>query len=409
MKTSTRLSLIAATVAGAALLVWAFMPQPIAVETAPARLAAFETSIDEDGRTRLADRYTVTSPIAARLDRISLREGDPVRAGQVIATLHPVLSPLLDERTIIEQQAHVRAAEATLTRARTQIESAKVGLDVAQHDLRRSEQLARQGFISPSRLESDRLAALAARKELDAAMAGEKIAAHELEQAEAALSGIDPARMNGTARSVMLRSPISGRLLKLHQGSAATVSPGTALVDIGDVSRLRIVAELLTTDALQTRPGSMVRIERWGGPESLQGRVERIEPGAFTKVSALGVEEQRVNVIIEIVSPQAQWASLGDAYRVAVRIITRQEASALTVPVSAVFPRAAAETGAPAHAVFLVRDDRAHLQPVRMQARNASQAWITEGLKAGDEVIVYPPPGVSEGVRIRRFAPRPQP
>jgi HlyD family secretion protein len=409
MKTSTRITAIAAALAGAALLVWAFMPQPTSVETAAARVAPFETSIDEDGRTRLADRYTVTSPIAARIDRITLREGDTVRAGQVIATLHPVVSPLLDERTIIEQQAHVRAAEATLIRARTQIESAKVGLDVAQHDLRRSEQLARQGFISPSRLETDRLTALAARKDLDSAMAGEKIAAHELEQAQAALSGVDPARMDGITRSVVLRSPISGRLLKLHQSSAATVSPATPLVDIGDISRLRIVAELLTTDALQTRPGGLVRIERWGGPETLQGRVERIEPGAFTKVSALGVEEQRVNVIIEITSPQAQWASLGDAYRVAVRIITRQEASALVVPVSAVFPRTVAVAGEPAHAVFVVRDDRAHLQAVRLEARNASQAWIREGLKAGDEVIVYPPPGVSEGVRIRRFTPRPQP
>ena len=409
MKTSARITVIAAALAGAALLVWAFMPQPIRVETAPARLAAFETSIDEDGRTKLADRYTVTSPITARMDRITLREGDVVRAGQIVATLHPVLPPLLDERTIIEQQAHVRAAEATLTRARTQIESAKVGLDVAQHDLRRSEQLARQGFISSSKLETDRLSALAARKELDAAMAGEKIAAHELEQAEAALSGVDPSRMDGIARSVVLRSPISGRLLKLHQSSAATVSPGTSLVDIGDVSRLRVVAELLTTDALQTRPGSMVRIERWGGPEPLQGRVERIEPGAFTKVSALGVEEQRVNVIIEIISPQAQWASLGDAYRVGVRIITRQEASALVVPVSAVFPRAAAGPGEPAHAVFLVREDRAHLQPVRMEARNSAWAWIREGLKAGDEVIVYPPPAVSEGTRVHRFVPRPQP
>jgi HlyD family secretion protein len=411
MSIRTRILGIAAVAAIIGLVVWAFLPQPLRVETAVAQLRAFETTINEDGRTRLTDRYTVTAPIAARLERIALREGDVIRAGQSLATLHPLLSPLLDERTLIEQQAHVRAAEATLVRARTQIESAKVGLEVTEHDLRRAEQLARQGFISPSRLEADRLAVLAARKELDAAMASEKIAAHELEEAQAALSGVDPARLDGVAaaRSITLRSPVSGQVLKLHQGSAATVSPGTALLDVGDISRLRIVAELLTTDALQVRPGSKVRIERWGGPQTLHGRVARIEPGAFTKVSALGVEEQRVNVIIELTSPQVLWSSLGDAYRVAVLIVTREVSSVLTVPVSAVFPRAQAARDEAMHAVFVVREGRARVQPVRMEARNSGHAWIRDGLQAGDEVIVYPPPAVKDGVRIHAMTPRPQP
>ncbi len=404
MKYRTLLITLATGAGAAALLVWAFTPRPLPVETAIAVRGPFETTIDEDARTRLFDRYAVTAPIAARVQRITLREGDPVKAGQVVAVLRPAAPPLPDERTLAEQRVQVEIAEAGLARARTRVDAARVALERATSELRRSEQLGREGFLSPSRLDADRLAAQAARRDLDTALENEHVSSHELDQARAALPSAGTARSESAAggRGIELRAPAAGRVLRVHQVSETSVTPGTALLDIGDVSRLRIVAELLTTDALQAAPGSAVRIERWGGPQVLQGRVERVEPGAFTKVSALGVEEQRVNVIIEITTPPTQWTALGDGYRVAVRIVTRSHSDVLKVPVSAVFPRAGAAPGEAAHAVFLLRDGRARLHPVRMEARNSTEAWIREGLDAGAEVIVYPPAATRDGLRVRR-------
>ena len=188
-------------------------------------------------------------------------------------------------------------------------------------------------------------------------------------------------------------------LLKLYHQSETAVATGMPVLAVGDTSRMEIVAELLTTDALLTRPGSAVRIERWGGPRVLQGPVRLIEPVAFTKVSALGVEEQRVNVLIDITSPVAEWAALGDGYRVGVRIVTRSEAGVLRVPVSAVFPLPAG-AGAGGHGVFVLDGGRARLQPVQVGARNGSQAWIQDGLQAGARVLIYPPAAVTDGTRV---------
>jgi HlyD family secretion protein len=398
-----RKTLIASVIAGvalAALLGWAFAPRPIVVDVATASLGRFETTIDEDGRTRLADRYVVTAPLAGRLRRQTLREGDEIAADAVVATLQPVLSPMLDERTLAEQRARLGAAEGGVARARTRIEAAQVALEQARNELRRTEQLALQGFVAPTKIDADRLAAQAAQKELDTALESEHIARHDLEQARAALGAVK----GGQGAEFALRSPVAGRVLKVHQTSETTVAMGTPLVDVGDIGRLEIVAELLTSDALHASPGRVVRIERWGGPTVLEGRVRRVEPAAFTKVSALGVEEQRVNVIIDLVSPREQWLGLGDGFRVGVRIVTRSEGSVLRVPASAVFPWPAAVEGAasaPSHGVFRVDGGQARLQPVRLGARNGSQAWIQEGLQAGQHVIVYPPAAVMDGVRVK--------
>jgi HlyD family secretion protein len=389
----------AVTLAAAALLAWAFAPQPLTVELAAAVSGPFETTIDEDGRTRLADRYVVSAPLAGRLARITLREGDDVKAGDPVASLQPVLAPLLDERSRREQAARVEGAQATLALAGKRIEAARVGLERARDDLRRSEQLAQQGFVAPTKLTGDRLALQAAQKELEAAVEGEHVARHELEQARVALGLV---RVPGGGGPFVLRAPVSGRVLKVHLTSEATVALGTPLVEIGDLARLEVVAELLTADALQVRPGSAVRIERWGGPVVLQGRVRRVEPAAFTKVSALGVEEQRVNVIVDITSPREQWAALGDGFRVGVRVLTRSEPKVLKVPVGAVFPQAAPASGA---AVFVADGGRARLRPVEVAARNGSEAWVSHGLAEGATVLVYPPSGVADGTRIQVSRP----
>lgn len=399
MQTSTRWAAAGATLALVALLGWAFAPQSIEVDVAPAVEGPFESTIDEDGRTRLADRYLVSAPLAARLTRIALREGDAVEAGAVVATLSPLLSPMLDERTLREQTARVEAAEAMVQRARVRIDRAKVTIAQVDVELMRNEQLAKDGFIAPTKLEADRLAAQAARKELDAAAQDHHIAGHDLEQARAVLGALRQSGGTAAARGFAVRSPVGGRVLRVLQPSEGTVALGTPLVEVGDLGRLEVVAELLTTEALGLQPGMPVRIERWGGPSALAGQVRRVEPAAFTKVSALGVEEQRVNVLIDITSPRAQWQALGDGFRVGVRIVVLAAPRALKVPTSAVFPRAGGGPGE--MAVFAVDDGRARLVPVGLRARNGSEAWIASGLTAGTRVVIYPPATVADGVRIK--------
>lgn len=417
MKRSTLLyGALALAIAGGA-LAWAFVPAPVAVDIAPVTRGRFEAGIEEDGRTRLRDRYVVSAPLAGRLARIGLREGDPVDADAPLAIITPGLPPLLDARTVLSQQARVASAQAVVQRALARIERGKVSVEQARADLARTEQLAARGFVAPTRLDTERLVERAARRELDAAVADHDAARHDLEQAQASLAALQegsaPARK---VEQVVLRAPAPGRVLRVVQPNEANVLAGAPLIEVGDTRRLEVVAELLTTDALQIHEGSRVIIDRWGGPDRLEGRVRRIEPSAFTKVSALGVEEQRVAVLIDILSPADTWRALGDGYRVGVRILTVARDDALLVPVSASFPMPAglssmpaaptAAAGAPPQsAVFVVQAGRAQLKGVDIAARNATHAWVRSGLDAGDPVIAYPPPAVRDGTRVRPRSP----
>jgi HlyD family secretion protein len=398
MKTKTWLTAAGAAVVLAAVLAWAFAPRPLEVEVASVTQGRFESTVDEDGKTRLRDRYVVSAPLAGRLARITLREGDAVDAGAVVAQLMPVLSPLLDERSRREQVSRVEGALAQVQMAVARIERAKVAQAQASAERRRSEQLAKQGFVSPTKLETDALSEQAASKELDAAVQARHVAEHELETTREALKRV---QATGSASGIgfAVRSPVAGRVLKVMQTSEAVVTLGTPLLELGDTARLEIVAELLTTDALQTPPGAPVRIERWGGPGTLEGRVRQVDPAAFTKVSALGVEEQRVNVVIDITSPPERWQALGDGYRVSVRIVSLAADEAVQVPVSAVFPQAGAEKPS-TMAAFVVEGGRARRVAVTLAARGNATAWVKEGLKPGDMVIVYPGSAVNDGVRV---------
>lgn len=402
----------AAAVLLALVLAWAFAPQPIAVEVAPVTQARFEMTIDEDGKTRLADRYVVSAALAGRLARIGLREGDPVEAGMPVASLTPVLPALQDERTRRELRARVDAAEDNIARTAARLQRARIALEQARMEQRRSEKLAEQGFIAPTKLDADRLATEAAQRELDSAAAEQRIARHDLEQAQAALGATLPGSA-ASARAFEVRSPVTGRVLRVLQPSETVVGLGTPLLELGDTARMEIVAEILTTDALAAVPGSRVRIENWGRPVTLEGRVRAVEPAAFTKVSALGVEEQRVRVLIDFTSPREQWQALGDGFRVGVRIVTLTQDGALQVPVSAVFPLpadAAAPAGdtaaqRPTHGVFVLDGGRARQVSVVVGGRNGSSAWIRHGLSEGQQVIVYPPASVRDGARVRLRRP----
>jgi HlyD family secretion protein len=412
---------VAVGVALVVALAWAFAPRPMEVELAAATQGRFEITVDEDGKTRLADRYVVAAPLAGRLARIALREGDAVAAGATVANLTPVLPVLLDERTLRELQARVEGAQAAVQRGSTRIARASVALEQARNDSRRGEQLAQQGFIAATKLETDRLAVRAAEQEVQSAAADRHMAEHDLEQARAALGTVRTPAGSAAKPGFAVTSPVAGQVLRVLQGSEASVALGTPLMELGDTRQLEVVAELLTTDALAAQPGSEVVIERWGGAGTLQGRVKRVEPAAFTKVSALGVEEQRVRVLIEITSPQAQWRALGDGFRVSVRIVTQAQPQALQVPVSAVFPLPA-EVVAPVgnvgdngkqdaapesarYAVFAVEDGRARLLPVQLAGRNGSMAWLKPqdkgGVVVGTQVIVYPPAALRNGARVK--------
>ena len=412
MKRKTWLVSGAAVLTLALALAWAFAPRPVEVELAPVTQGRFETTIDEDGKTRLADRYLISAPLAGRLARITLKEGDVVAVDTPLAVLSSVLPTMLDERTRRELQARIESAQDNVTRAGSRIARAQVSLDQAKNEVRRSEQLAQQGFIATIKVETDRLATLGAQREVESAAAERRMAAHELEQTQAALGAVrQPAAGAGDGANksgFTVRAPSAGRVLRVLQTSEGAVALGTPLLELGDTQRMEVVAELLTTDALAARTGSRVVIERWGGPTTLEGRVRSVEPAAFTKVSALGVEEQRVRVLIDITSPHPEWQALGDGYRVSVRIITLAEGNAVQVPASAVFPLPAdaadATDGAPAtaprFAVFLSDGGRARLVRVVLGARNGSAAWIRSGLLSGQQVIVYPPATVRDGVRV---------
>lgn len=400
MKRSTWVTAVCAALATVGLVAWAFAPRPIEVEVSTASQGPFQATIDEDGKTRLRERYVVSAPLAGRLSRVTLREGDRVEAGAVVAELMPMLSPMLDDRTHRELQARLAVARAQRDRVKLRADAARIGLQQARNDATRSEELAAQGFVSLTRLEANRLAVDAAQKEVDAADQERRVADHEVAQASAAVTALRGPQPGTRAFSV--RAPVGGRVLRVAQVSESAVALGAPLMELGDTAALEIVSELLTTDALKVQPGSPVLIERWGGAGVLHAQVRRIEPSAFTKVSALGVEEQRVKVVIDITSPPGDWAALGDGYRVGVRVVTLALAQAVQVPSSAVFPLPDADGhGAGAFGVFRLEGGRARLTAVEIGARNASHAWVRKGLAAGTAVVVYPPPAVREGSRVQ--------
>lgn len=386
----------AAALAVAAALAWAFAPRPIDVEVGVVSQGAFELAIEEDGRTRIKDHYTISAPVAARIARATLREGDRVAVGDTVAVLTPTMSSMVDARSVREATARLKAASAGIQRASARAERAKVALEEARRELQRTERLAAEGFISAAGLDTARLGLAGAQRELEVAAADREVAVHERDQAAAAVQPIPPGSSSG--RSLAVRSPVSGVVLRVAVQSEGTIAPGTALLEVGDPARMEVVADLLTTDAVQARPGTRAVIERWGGP-AIAARVRLVEPAAFTKVSALGIEEQRVKVLLDMVDPPTTGQTLGDGFRVGVRIITSSIEQARLVPVGALFPY---EGG---FAVYRLDGSRARLQPVDVRGRNPDFGWVDDSVPAGQQVIVYPPSTVADGKRVRLRKP----
>jgi HlyD family secretion protein len=380
-----------------ALLVWAFWPQATEVELGTVSRGQFERAVQEDGKTRLRERYVVSTPLTGRVQRLALKQGDAVARDAVLATLWPIMPGLLDERARQEQNERIGAMEAAVRRASANVERAKAALDQAVADLKRSETLAQQGFLSPTQNETGRLNVRLRQKELDSGLQEEHAATHELQQARIAIRTFSQGG-SSTQRSWAIKSPIAGKVLKINQQSESLVQAGTPLLELGDPGDLEVVVDLLTEDAAQVHPGTPATLANWGGPQLLQARVRLVEPAAYTKISALGVEEQRVNVVLDLLSPPEQWSALGDGYKADVRIVVQTVADALKVPVSALFP-----SGARA-ALYSVEDGRARLHEVEVLARNGSEAWIKSELPPGTEVIIFPPSSLKDGERVKKIA-----
>jgi len=399
MSGAVRRGLATAAVLGlvAAALVYAFWPRPVPVDIATVERRALAVTVDEEARTRVTDLYVVSAPVAGRLLRLDREVGDPITAGEtVLATILPSAPAFLDRRTRAEREAAVRAAEASRALAQAEVARAEAEREYAERELARAERLAERGTISEATLEARQMAARTTEAALAEARAALEVARFRLETAQAAM--IDPLD-TGTetpegACCVNVRAPVDGRVLRLVQESESVVAAGTPLVEVGDPRRLEIVAELLSADAVGVVPGAPVSIEDWGGAP-LDGRVRRIEPFGFTKVSALGIEEQRVNVVIDFAGgPEAPPAGLGHGFRVTVRIRTDHLPDALVVPQGALFRHEGD------WAVFVVADGRAERRPVALGPANQEDAAVTEGLSAGDTVVLYPGERVGEGARV---------
>lgn len=382
-------------VLGIGAFAWAFRPQPIPVQTAEVRKGLFAQTIEEDGKTRVRERFVVSAPLAGRLTRMRLKAGDPVRSGTVVAVLTPAAPSMLDARTVRELTERAGAAAAALEQARAKVGRAEAALEQARNDVRRVSKLHGEGFLAASALEQAQLTASVQTKELEVARFAQEGAAHELAQARAALTRArEGPGAHGSGTAWEIESPVDGRVLRVLQESEAVVGIGTPLLEIADPQDLEIVVDVLSTDGVRIVPGARVDLEA-SADLHLVGRVQRVEPSAFTKVSALGIEEQRVNVIIDIATAPERWRALGDQFRVDARIVVFERADAVIAPVAALFRDSDQWT------VFVAAAGRAEKRRVKVGARTTLEAWIEDGLAANEHVIVYPSDSVAHGRRVR--------
>jgi HlyD family secretion protein len=385
-------ALIAAVVIAALYL--AIRKPPYQVDLATVSQGPMTVTIDDEGETRVHDLYVVAAPINGRLTRIELEPGDPVIAGQtVVARMTPVDPDFLDPRSEGRVRAQVKALEAMLASSSMRIEQARAARDLAIQQQGRIEALFNRGFATRAALDSANASVSSANAAYSEATRATEAARFDRDAGRANL--VTPNSPRGRSGTLDVRSPTSGTVMRLPRENEATVAAGTPLVEVGDPRKLEVVTDLLSADAVRLRPGARVLIDNWGGATPLNGRVQRIEPFGFTKISALGVEEQRVNVIIDITDPPEKWTKLGHGYRVIIRAVEWESTNTLQLPVSALFR----EKGK--WAVFAVENGRANLVPVTIGRMNDEQAELLGGLRKGATVILHPSEKISDDARVK--------
>jgi HlyD family secretion protein len=372
-----------------------FLPRPVPVDLAPLERGPLTVTVEEEGKTRVIDRYVVSAPVAGFARRIELDVGDAVARGDQLLLLEPLRSDVLDPRRRAEAEARVASARSAMLAAEQNASAADADEELARLELQRIEKLARIQYVAEDELDRARAQARAAAAKLRSAQFALEVARHELEAARTALEYSAAGDGGEPPETVAIRSPVDGRILRLMRESEGVVDSGEPLFEVGDPGALEVEVDVLSSDAVRIAPGTRVRFTRWGGDEPLEGVVRVVEPTGFTKISALGVEEQRVLVISDIVSPPAEWQRLGDGYRVEASFVLWQAEDVLQAPASALFRDGGG------WAVFVNRNGRAVLTPVATGARNGLHVQILDGLRAGDEVVIHPGDDVHADGRIR--------
>ena len=382
---------VAALVIG--LLVWGFWPQPVLIETVEAQRAPLTITIEEEGRSRVIDRYIISAPVDGEACRVQLDVGDPVQRGEVLLGITPLKSQVLDSRSRAQAIAALAAAQSSLAAAKEQASATDAAARLAVTEFQRLQPLAQKGLASKGELDRAETAVLTSAAAKRSANFNVQVANYEVQAAKSVLEYSADTKGEPAVR-VPVTSPISGKILKVLRECEGPVRTGEPLLEVGDPAALEVEVDVLSADAVQIKPGMQVLFERWGGTMPLQGLVRVVEPVGFTKFSALGVEEQRVLIISDITSPAQQWQRLGDGYRLDAKFVLWHEESVLQVPASSLFRYREG------WAVFVVDDERARRREVGVGQRNGLVAQITAGIEEGDTVINHPSDEIEDDVRV---------
>jgi len=378
-----------------AALIVGFPPQPRRVDVAEAIFATLQVSVEEEGKTRVIDRYTVSAPVPGMTCRVDLNVGDYVEKNQPLVSIEPRRAQALDPRSWAEARSRVSASESALRAAEQTAQSALAKLELASKELERLKPLAEKGHVAQNELDQAATLERSAKAAKRSAEFAVDVAQHELDAARTALKYVGAKGDVNAATTVQVRAPVSGKVLKIHQECEGVVAAGQPLFEIGDTQSLEVETEVLSSDAVKIKPGMRVIFNRWGGEVALEGRVRIVEPVGFTKVSALGVEEQRVLVISDIISEVSQWQSLGDAYGVESEFILWEADNILQVPASALFRFNAG------WAVFVLKNEKAIRRVIKPGMRNGLSVQILEGLTEGEKVLTYPDDTIGDGVKVK--------
>ena len=366
----------------AGFIAWALRPNPVPVETSVAVVGPIQVAVEQNGEVRARDVYAITAPVAGRLARMNLREGDLVEAGQLLAHIAPLPLSMREREEIT---ARVAAAQAALNEAEDHLKQTEASLEQTKRDRERAQQLVNQGFSSSQSLEKIDLDLKLKTGDYEAVRDRMQSAAADLRAARA------PLDVDRQGRVVRVTAPVTGKVFRIENRSERVVAAGAPLLQIADPHRLEVVADVLTTDAVNIKPGMPVFLDHWGGSGVLKGQVRLIEPSAFRKISALGVEEQRVNVVADFLEPSA---ALSDGFRVTVRIVTAEKENVLKIPSSGLF-RSESDW-----AVFVVSEGVARKRIVELGLRNSAEAEVVGGVSAGAEIIRYPSNRLTDGARV---------
>jgi len=396
MQLNRKAGITLTALAVAAALAWGFWPGPVPVEGVPVVRAPLQVTVEEEGRTRVKDRFVISAPVAGYLRRIQLEVGDAVTQGQTLAVMEPLRPEVLDPRSRARAEAQVAAAQAALKGAEEQVVSKRAEDAYAQAEYRRKQKLLKDALVSQGDLDQAQTLArqsVAARRSAEFAV---EVARFDLEAAQTALqySGAGAGAGAQEQETVKLRAPVASRVLAIYHESEGVVVTGEDLLAIGDPAALEVAVDVLSADAVRIHPGGAVQFQRWGGEQPLDGVVRVVEPTGFTKISALGVEEQRVWVIADIISPREQWQQLGDGYRVEAHFILWEGLDVLQIPASALFRHGGG------WAVFAIRDGRARRVDVQTGHSNGLVTQVLSGIEAGETVIAHPDDRVEDGVRV---------